>query len=674
MWPTFYIPGLALGAGNEFVDPDVGHSCGTWSFANTGTVTIPTPTGATDGDTQIIVLNYRGSSGASFPAPTVDGSPWWLVSRYDGYYDYGASGYQYILWRQYDSADGDFQFDNGSGATKGCYTSILLKNQNTADPVFNVMHMPRLGEAVFGPWDTGPITGLECAESGDLAVFAALPSDAQRSDSVGPSDAEFFCNLYMSDGSTPHISSLVSGSAVYKSRQNNLLKNSTDFSTSGAWTATRCTVTNPSAGTYDISPAVIDSDGTNTTHYIEQSVTLEGGKDYLLAIALVQYISLSTSESGRIWMTVLDSSNNEAGIGCLRSINEVPPLVSTNATSILPNDNVSRGVFYASSLSSLRDAGGFGFYIRPTTTDTYRVRLYLSRFDTDPTVAGSIPSCGVTLSGITLMECGDYNTQPSFIETGSSAVSVGSARGIVPSLPRRSTSLSANESTGYTLPLLRRAGGARPECKLLAPYAKVIGFGITDTTVSSLLLRHAGGQWVFAVGSAPVYIGISATHCVYSLLSQKKFYYEMEPTAFGSSGALDEYAIGFAPPTVIQHRPGVIKPHTSVTGRFAYCADGKIYEDGVNTATVSAWSVNDKIGAAIDFTNAEIKYYRNGTLVHTSDISASNYLYGVWSVHCSINGATASDEAATFAWNFKGPFGGRKPSGFYAYDFDNEVT
>jgi hypothetical protein len=232
--------------------------------------------------------------------------------------------------------------------------------------------------------------------------------------------------------------------------------------------------------------------------------------------------------------------------------------------------------------------------------------------------------------------------------------------------------LSATESSGYTMPILRRNGGPRPVCKLYAPYAKVCGFDITDTTVDSLLWRHSGGQLLAQTGSAPLYIGIGATHCVYGLLAQKKFYYEMKPTALPS--AIDEFAIGFAPPGVMQHKLLGVKPHASAAGRFAYCADGKIYEDGVNTTTVTGWSVNDDIGAAIDFTNAEITFYRNGTLVHTADISGSAYLYGIWSAHCSINGATASDEAATFEWNFKGSFSGRKPSGFYAYDFDNEVA
>lgn len=672
MWPTFYFPFYY--PSGEFVDPNISHACGTWSFNDTGIRTVPTPTGASAGDTQLIVINYQGTSGASFVPPTINGDPWWLVSRYDGYYDYGAQGYQYIFWRQYDPLDGDFQFNNGSGSTKGCYTSVLLKNQNTEDPMFNVMYQPHFGSVVYGPWPNGSITGLECVESGDLAVFVSAPDNQQRTDLTGPSDAEFFCNLFMNNGSSPHISSLVSGSAVYKSRQNNLLKNSTDFSTSGGWTATRCTISNPAPGTYDIQPANIADDGTATVHYIEQQVTLEAGKSYLLAIALVDYLFTFAQQDARIYMTVLDSSNNEAGISCIAAVGAYPALVAgTNPTTILPSDNFSRGVFYAFQLTGNRTAGGYGFYIRPSVTDTYRVRIYVSRYDTDPTVSGSNPIGSVTLTGVTLMECGDH-TVPSFLETAGSPLLPNSTRGIVPSIPRRSTSLSPTEVTGYTLPILRRAGGPRPLCKLFAPYAKVIGFDITDTTVDSLLLRHTGGQWLDQTGATPLYIGISATHCVYGLLSQKKFYYEMKPTALGGAGAIDEFAIGFAPPGVAQHRPSTVKPHSGMAGRFAYCADGKIYVDGTNTTTVTAWSANDNIGASIDFTNAEIKFYRNGSVVHTADISGSAYRYGIWVAHCSINGATASDEAATFEWNFKGPFGGRKPVGFYAFDFDNEVT
>lgn len=221
---------------------------------------------------------------------------------------------------------------------------------------------------------------------------------------------------------------------------------------------------------------------------------------------------------------------------------------------------------------------------------------------------------------------------------------------------------------------MRRAGGARPPCKLFAPIFKTIGWDIGDLTVNSLKLRHTGGQWLDQTGSTPMYAGISSTHCVYGLLPQKKFYYEMKPTAFGASGAIEDFAIGFAPPGLVQHRHSGLKPHATAQERYAYCSDGKIYENGALVTTITGWSVNDNVGAAIDLTNAEIKYYRNGTLVHTTDISGSVYLYGMWCVHCSINSAYASDEAATFEWNFAGSFSGRKPSGFYAWDFDNEVA
>lgn len=671
MWPTFYIP--ASGSIPEFIDPDVAHVCGTWSYSNTGVRTIPTPTGAELGDTQLIVINYQSASAAGFPDPLPDGNPWWLVSRHTGYYDYAGAGWQYILWRQYDPADGDFTFDNGVGATKGCYTSILLKNQNDSDPFFNAVHLPRTGSAQNGPWDHGAFTGLEAVESGDLAVYASMPSASPRTDTVGPPDAEFLCNLYSSAGSTPHVSSLVSGTAVYKSRQHNLLKNSTDFSTSGAWTATRCTITNPAAGTYHIEPANIADNGTSTTHYIEQDVELEAGKSYLLALQTIEYTFQYFAVDARLWLTITDPNGNEAGFQCSETY--ALALISTNDTSLLPNDNVSRGAFMKQPLTSNRTTSAFGMYLRSLAVGgTYKVRIYVSSGDVDPTVAGSNPFGSCTLVAATLMECPAYHFQPSFIETGATAVLPGEQRGIVMSLPRATTTGDVTESTGCTIPIIRRNGGPRPVCRLFAPLMKTVGFDITDNTVDSLLLRHTGGAWYDQTGGLAQYIGISSTHSVSGFLPQKKFYYEMKPTAFGTDGAIDQYSIGFAPPTAVQHKWSNTKPHATVAGRFSYCADGKIFEDGVNTATVTAWSVNDNIGASIDFTNAEIKFYRNGTAVHTASLVGNAFRYGVWCINCGINGATASDEAATFEWNFKGSFSGRKPSGFYAWDFDNEVA
>jgi hypothetical protein len=665
MFPTFYI----LGGG---VPEEVLHLCGTWGTANTGIQTIPTPNGAEDGDLQVVVVNYYGGSGGtSWTPPTLDGNPWRPISIWNSYAT-GSGGWQYILWRRYFVADGDLTFNNGGGASKGCYTSVILKGYSTDDPVFNVHYMPHISTTTYGPIPEGMATGLECKSDGDLALFVSVPDNASYDDVTGPSDALLFCNRYSNAGAGPHSAMLVSCTAVDKSAQHNLLKYSSAFTvTAGGWTATNAILTNPAPGTYEVQPANLDDNATSNKHYIEQEVTLQAGKRYLVALGVVDYLFTFFAQDARAWLTVLDSHGNESGINAHSYLSN-PGLVSVNNTSILPDDIISRGAFTGQQYSGNRTFGVYYFYFTPLFTETHKIRIYVSRGDTDPTVGNSNPIGSVTLVGITLMEATERNTLPSFLETGASPILPGSANGVVPNVPRFSTTANQREVSGYLMPILPRRGEPRPPCKIYAPYSKMMGFAISDLSISDLNLRNTGGQWLDQTGSAPLYIGVGATHCIHSGLTAQKYYYELEPTALGT--ASDELSIGFAPPAAMQLRPLGSKVHASLLGRVSYCANGAVYKDGTLQTTVAAWVAGDKVGASIDFTALEIKFYRNGSVVATVSISGHACAHGVWNVHCGVNGATISDDATSLTFNFAGSFGGRKPSGFSAYDYANEVV
>lgn len=668
MWPTFFIPGLARRL-DGFVDPDVDHLCG--EFLLSTTVTIPTPADASLGDTQLVVLTCNAT-----PNITADGNPWHMLAASGWVPGSGAGGDQRILWRKYDPADGDLTL---TGAPiKGVYVSVLLRNQNEADPIFNAMSVARSASALdVGPWWSTPVTGLECVESGDLAVFASHPATIGVAgvpvypDLTGPSVSEsaFFCNNTQDGNASPHPGHVVSGTVVYKNRQHNLLKGAPSFDLS-YWTATNIAVTNNVAGTYHFAPTQLDPINGSTKHYIEQEVTLEGGKRYMFQIAFV-YRAATTAQP---WLTILDSNGNEGGIRGYVSAGSLPALVSSNNPAILSTDEKDRGVTITIQQS---ESDGFqvsGFCVKPESTGTYRVRVYVSS-STDPTGSPgtSNPSGVVRITGISLTEAWDYNEQPYFLETTSHAIALGDVPGIAPNLPTKESGGTNTTNEGFGIIVVRRTGGKRPPCRLFQPCMKNAGIQLGDLTQTDMRIRASYGQFLSATGNLPLYFCISATHAVHVSLSQKKFYYEMTPTQFGADGAMATYAIGYAPAYSTVVRPSTSRIGAS-KGNYNYRADGSIYENGALVTTVSAWSAGDDVGASIDFESFEIKYFLNGTLVHTSSFAGTDYKTALWTVHCSTTGADSSNQAASFAWNFAGPFGGRKPSGFYAYDFDNEVA
>ena len=670
MWPTFFIHGLARGANDGFVDPDIDYLCGEWLAATSGT--IPTPAGASAGDTQLVVMTCSG-----VPSVTADGNPWHMLGNSGWIPGSLSGGGQLVLWRVYDPADGDLAWTSGGGI-KGVYLSVLLKNQNDADPIFNAMSASRTLSALdVGPWWATPITGLECVESGDLAIFISHPSVSSilgvpaYPDLTGPgaSESEFFCNNTQDGGASPHPGHVVSGTVVYKNRQHNLLKGAPSFDLAH-WTATNIALLNNVAGTYHLEPAQLDPINGDTKHYIEQEVTLEAGKRYMLQLAF----TFRAATTALPWMTILDENGNEGGIRCHTSTAGLPSVISANSSAILSSDEKDRGAAYTDQHAGNDSFRIAGFCTEPAATGTYRVRVYVSS-GTDPTGSPgtSDPSGVVRISGISLAEVFDYNEQPYFLETANTAIERGSVPGVSPNIPTKESGGTEASGEGFAIVVMRRSGGPRPPCKLFQPCMKNIGIQLGDLTQTDMLIRGSYGQFLDDVGNAQQYFGICATHALHTTLSHKKFYYEMTPTAFGVNGAMRTYAIGYSP-----CYGAIIKPMTARVGtqdgNYNYCADGSIYEDGTLVTTVTAWSVDDNVGASIDFDTFEIKYYLNGTLVHTSDFSGTAYETALWTVHCSTTGADSSNQAASFAWNFAGPFGGRKPSGFYAYDFDNEVA
>jgi hypothetical protein len=314
--------------------------------------------------------------------------------------------------------------------------------------------------------------------------------------------------------------------------------------------------------------------------------------------------------------------------------------------------------------------GEFSFLIHADTTGTHQIRLYV----TSPQTIGGMPSqpddatAGTyngnqwtAISGVVLQEGPTFNQIASYIPTTDAPVLKGERAGVLFPAP-------TNVLFGYWTGLvMRRAGGKRPLCRLFAPRMQHVSMEFGDTSFTDTTEKHDDAQHG--------YNAIGTSQAVYELLPAKKFYMEMRVDAIGATH--DAYTCGVAFHQSVQswhQNQGASMPVVGDTaGQYAYVSNGKTWTDGTQDAgTVTAWAAGDYVGVGIDFTNWQVTHYLNGTLVKTQSIPNDWRRGALWCGCFGVRGESATSLQATY--NFRGPFGGRKPSGFTAFDFDNEVT
>jgi hypothetical protein len=659
MWPTFYIPrGRTTLPG--FVDPNIDGLCGQFSINTSSSGTIPTPGTVQDGDTHLIVVSYQNTGGTY---PGGGGAPWYIFAE-KGLALIDATSFgtteQRIYWRIYDSADGDFTITtSGAGGTYGSYASIIVRNQNLADPVFSyaVLDANNTGNC-YGPRWEGAITDFDIANDGDLAIFASCPRPNFSASGENP-NADFSCTNTTS--STPASGHAVAGLAAYRSKQNNKLGYTPSMSASG-WTATNLTVTAPSPGAY-MPGCTLLATGTAGKHYVEQTVTLEAGKAYLLACA-------HTGQNfaypfGNLFLTYVKEDLTEHGIGVGRA---------GSAHNVTGSTEVVWGGAGkpAHTLIDTNSTNYYGaitsFMITPSATETYKIRVYVTTEDGSVHQPSEAYAGGATvyqfISGLTLQEGPGWNQMPTFLPESSTPVAIGDSQGIIMPIPDALYSTGVSADNGWHILTLRRAGGRRPACRLSHVTGRNYKYRFDDDAVTDT-----------STGYLPAlsgYEALTTSHLVYSYLAQKKFYFEMTPNSWGGGVADDSYSIGFCVAPAMQQKANYATVVGDATAQYAYTATGKIYDNGVlDGSTVTAWSASDVIGASIDFTAYEIKFYRNGTLLKTIDFSGSAYRDSPFLGHFGVFSAYSQGKDPSLSYNFAGPFS-HKPSGFYAYDFDNE--
>ena len=157
----------------------------------------------------------------------------------------------------------------------------------------------------------------------------------------------------------------------------------------------------------------------------------------------------------------------------------------------------------------------------------------------------------------------------------------------------------------------------------------------------------------------------SGTTTVYSALStisvdSGKWYWEVTATAVNGTNFYPFIGAYRGIPNTLT---GAVRPgaDTGING-FSLRQDGTFRVDGTNTQTISSFTTNDVLGIALDLTNLEVKFYKNGTLVLTqTGLTAGTY-----------TPADSEYNGSSVAYNFgQRPFSYTPPTGFKALNTQN---
>lgn len=671
MWPTFYIP-LALQA-DDLISGQPSIICGT--FNSTPNVSVPNPPTITDGATQLLVVDFF-TTAAGVQLPDEVDPAWKRIVDSDSAVSFGFAGKRQLwFWRVYTTGAADAQFTSaipGAGSMAGCYTNVVLNRPNVDDRWFQCYtHVP-VSPPFAGPfvdhWDT-PATGFEVANSGDLLIWSSSSSAATgifyADNEPFDEDVEFACTPVLELPGAGNMGHTFAAITTRARTANNLLKHTPSLDPA-SWSYVGLSRVSLQPG---ISGAcqLICNIGSGR-HYIEQEVTLEAGKTY--QYAATQISEWAVNPASVFWLTYIKPDNTEHGAGAYGGYS---PSEFTNSTEIRWDTGL--GAPFVGHSTGLDGVFGveLGFLISPTVTGTYKIRAYVTAgaFGGTPTdqpdqdsarVAGRLWSI---VSGMVLQE-GPKNAQLSnYLPTAGTPIVKGSYPGVLFAPPTRNT---VDPLGGWTGLVMRRSGGARPVARLFGPRAQGVAFQFDDYST--------GYSWDYHNDTPRGYLGLGCSQVVYAYLSAgTKFYCEMTVDTFGAGGVQDTYSCGACITQSMQDHYNIGTVVGDRAGQYAYMSTGKTWTDGVQDGgTVATWSEGDHIGVGIDFTNWEITHYRNGTLVKTQSIPNDWRRNAMWTAHFGVRSAVTAALEPRFTMNFKGPFGGRKPSGFLAYDFDNEVT
>lgn len=651
MWPTFFIPGLARYI--ELIFGEVDHICGKGTYSSASPLIVSNPPSLASGDTQLVFVTYTTNTSEVWPDDT-DG--WYQVFGSSIVQGSGAwPGNQKAYCRKWNGTDGPFTVTMPSGAVSAAWISVSLGRGNANDPLFTgYLMLPEANVSLASTLE-GPAQYLQAANIGDvLFQFSGSDPDWLSTDEPSGDDVEFACT---------HVGTLyghtVSGMYA-RNRANNLLPYS-KVQPAG-WTLNALTRDTVSAFSTKCKPALrLYSSGGTTKHYAETEVALEAGKTY----AFVMSYLAKNDPSTRYYMTYKKPDTSEHGAGWNAAFDTVYTLTgSTEIDSTNENDLIFTRPFGESLTTYF--GGVAGIPIRADVTGTYKLRIHITSAADPNTNSNPNTAHNLWIQDVALIESPSASIVPTLLPTNGTAIAVGDSDylRVAPHKQRYPYT-----SLAWGSIVLRRESGVRPLCVLSMPMERGVTYDFSDYEIndSRSLLRPDLDD-----DPRPM----RTTHAVYSLLPNQKFYFELYVDTFGTGSTDANYSIGVAPfeCSTNYNGAGAALVTGDHVGQYTYCSTGATYTNGtLDGSTVSAWGAGDYIGCGINFTDSKITFYRNGTLVKTMTMNA-NEKHRLWVGLLGFFSDYSADKQARFTYNFKGPFGGRKPTGFVAFDFDNEVA
>lgn len=516
---------------------------------------------------------------------------------------------------------------------------------NSSDSGFNTaLHTPVMNSVAFG--------------SRALAFAYSTPTvptiyNGQGTFCVQPT--EFFEAADKVDGGNAHGFL----SMVFAPDQNefeNLLNYT--FRNFNSWTKTGITTVNDADGTNPVKTRVDPgfSAGPAARHELSQVVTLTAGVSYSLTLFAATDNSSNTDD---LFISIDDgggAGRGEIGASYDKATNNWANTGNLPAGGF--DYEYGRKVGQPGSATSINHAIGVVFV--PTVTGSHTIRIGYTLTAGSPTSTAAATNDGGYLWQAILAE--GHFLSPAWRELGTAGAPVTEVNGMagrvvrsfIPSTAQTRIYQFEIRAAGQTPDLVRLHQGVTADCEF-----KSGRLGIADTGPS-------GNNNVTAC----------ATGCVDKLQNAAagKFYYEVTcgPTNW-ESAASDETYVGFAVPWVRgAFRSALGSAMTpNQQGMMVYGNNGNVYYDGTLVATIATptatYTSGDVVGAGIDFTANEIKFYKNGSLVYTASLAAVHLNIPIRAVVISTGTASRGREVTA---NFAGPFS-FLPSGYSAYDWEN---
>lgn len=109
-------------------------------------------------------------------------------------------------------------------------------------------------------------------------------------------------------------------------------------------------------------------------------------------------------------------------------------------------------------------------------------------------------------------------------------------------------------------------------------------------------------------------------------------------------------------------------------GTYGWAQNGTLWTGSTGT-TGTAWgaAVGTVLGVLVDYANQQVRFYKDGSLVHTFSMVTAEEHQTLPFLLCVTNSPTGAS-VFEYVANLTGPFGSRKPSGAKAWDWLHEVT